>query len=44
MSEIRTLVILLLKKKKTANYKAQIEEFGDDLDSLLTWLRKINFL
>jgi hypothetical protein len=44
MAEIRTIVIKLLKKKKIANYKAQLEEFGDDFDSLLAWLRKINFL
>jgi hypothetical protein len=44
MAEIRTLVILLLKKKKTANYKAQIEDFGDDFEGLLVWLQHLNFL
>jgi len=42
--EIRTLASLLLKQKQCANQKAQIEDFGDDFESLLTWLKKLNFL
>jgi hypothetical protein len=44
MAGLRTLVILLLKKKKIVNYKAQIEEFGDDFEGLLVWLQYLNFL
>lgn len=44
MAELRTLSILMLKKKKSRNYKAQIEEFGDDFEGLLVWLQKLNFL
>jgi len=41
---MRTLVILLLKQKSCSNHKAQLEDFGDDFESLLTWLKKLNFL
>jgi hypothetical protein len=44
LAEIRTLALLLLKQKKCSNHKAQIEDFGDDFESLLTWLKKLNFL
>ena len=44
LAELRTLAILLLKKTKSRNYKAQIEGYGDDFDSLLVWLRTLDFL
>ena len=44
LAEMRTLVILLLKQKNCSNHKAQLEDFGDDFESLLTWLKKLNFL
>ena len=44
LAEMRTLVILWLKQKNCSNHKAQLEDFGDDFESLLTWLKKLNFL
>ena len=44
LAEIRTLACLLLKQHKSVNHKAQSEDFGDDFESLITWLKKLNFL
>ena len=44
MGEIRTLTTLILQKTNCQNKKAQLENFGDDFDSLIITLRSLNFL
>jgi predicted transposase YbfD/YdcC len=43
-STLRTLVTNALKVEKYKNIKAQLENFSDNFDELLAWLRKISFL
>ena len=43
-SALRTLTVNLLAKDKPPNIKAQLENFADDFDSLLLWLKRVNFL
>ena len=43
-SALRTLAVNILAKEKPPNTKAKLEGFADDFESLLLWLRKINFL
>ncbi len=44
MGEIRTLATIVLQKTKCQNKKAQLENFGDDFDSLIITLKLLNFL
>jgi hypothetical protein len=38
------LIINLLLKNRPKNLAAQIDDFTDDFDALLNWLRNLNFL
>jgi predicted transposase YbfD/YdcC len=40
----RTIANILINQGKFSNKRAQIENFADDFNSLLRWLRKLNFL
>lgn len=44
MASTRTLVIKLMAKFETENLAAALEDFQDNFDQLLNWLRAINFL
>ncbi len=44
MAEIRTLTTILLNRTGCQNKKAQLENFGDDFDSLIMTLKALNFL
>jgi archaellum component FlaD/FlaE len=44
MGEIRTLATIILQKTNCQNKKAQLENFGDDFDSLIVTLKSLNFL
>ena len=44
MAAARTLVIKVISKLDTKNLAAKLEDFQDNFDQLLNWLRQINFL
>jgi archaellum component FlaD/FlaE len=44
MAEIRTLATTILSKTNCQNKKAQLENFGDDFDSLIIALKRFKFL
>jgi len=44
MAATRTLVIKSIGRLNTKNLAAKLEEFQDNFDQLLKWLRQINFL
>lgn len=44
MATTRTLVTKLMGKLETKNLAATLEDFQDNFDQLLNWLRAINFL
>ena len=44
MAEIRTLATTILSKTNCQNKKAQLENFGDDFDSLIITLKSLQFL
>lgn len=44
MASLRSLIINLLLNNRPKNLAAQIDDFADDFDALLDWLRKLRFL
>jgi predicted transposase YbfD/YdcC len=43
-ASIRSLVLNLIKRTKCKNIVAQLEEFQDDFEELIQWLRQVKFL
>ena len=44
MASCRTLVIKLLQKNEVKNKRALLDNFADNFDQCIQWLKKINFL
>ena len=44
VAALRSLIINLLLKNRPINLAAQIDDFADDFDALLIWLRELRFL
>ena len=44
MATIRTLAAAALNSQHCTNKKAQLDDFADDFDKVIAWMKKINFL